>query len=194
VCYNRVCTTNLWFSQDLLPLLPDFTEIDFFKDEICASLEGCGHRISALKTEMEELAETADSTVKELESMKNRAYCMNSQHQRCEYCVDPLFGKQFYLFPCSHGFHAQCLLKRAPLHLQPAQLSAVRGIEDVLKGLSGRVKDADNRARAQQESLQLELDGYIAADCPLCGFVMIRSLGVSLVAEEDIAEAKSWDL
>ncbi len=128
--------------------------------------------------------------------MKNRAYSMTSQHQRCEYCVDPLFGKQFYLFPCSHGFHSHCLLRRAPQHLQPSQLSAVRGIEDSLRGLSGRVKDSDNRARAQQEALQLELDGYIAADCPLCGFVMIRSLEVSLVAPEDgdYHDIKSWDL
>lgn len=126
--------------------------------------------------------------------MKNRAYSMTSQNQRCEYCVDPLFGKQFYLFPCSHGFHSQCLLRRAPQHLQPAQWTVVKGIEDALKSLAGRVKDADNRARAQQEALQLELDGYIAADCPLCGFVMIQSLGQSLISGEDAMEAKSWEL
>lgn len=146
---------------------------------------------------MEELAETADSTVRELESMKNRAYSMGSHHQRCEYCPEPLFAKQqaFYLFPCSHGFHCQCLLRRAPQHLRPAQLSAVLGIEEALKSLAGRVKDSDTRARAQQEALQLELDGYIAADCPLCGFVMIQSLGQSLIGgEEDAAEAKSWEL
>lgn len=46
----------------------------------------------------------------------------------------------------------------------------------------------------QLEQLQNELDNYIAADCPLCGNYMIRSLGVSLISEQESIEAKSWDL
>jgi len=41
--------------EDLLPFLPDFTEIDFFKDEICSTLNDYGARIEHLKTEMNEL-------------------------------------------------------------------------------------------------------------------------------------------
>jgi hypothetical protein len=36
------------------------------------------------------------------------------------------------------------------------------------------------------------LDGYIAGDCPLCGFVMLDSLAQSLIDEEASAEAQSW--
>ena len=46
----------------------------------------------------------------------------------------------------------------------------------------------------QVEALQLELDGYIAADCPLCGYVMIRSLSMPLITPEDSEEAKAWAL
>lgn len=128
---------------------------------------------------MDELALSAESSTKELESMKNRAHSLGSPFQRCEYCNETLlyYGRvhqnhhthgttggagvqqqqQFYLFPCSHGFHAPCLLKRAPQHLDPAQLEAVRGIEEMLRGLGGRVKDKDNRARAQLEALQAEV-------------------------------------
>ena len=81
---------------------------------------------------MEELADSAESTMKELDSMKNRAYSTVSQFQTCEYCGDSVTARQFYLFPCSHGFHSKCLLKRAPQHFEPAKLSAVRGIEDML--------------------------------------------------------------
>ena len=66
----------------------------------------------------------------ELESMKNRAYSMGSPHQQCEFCAEPLFGsRQFYLFPCSHGFHAHCLLQHVPKQLNPAQRAAVQGVE-----------------------------------------------------------------
>jgi DNA-binding IscR family transcriptional regulator len=202
--------------DDLLPHLPNFTEIDLFKDEICHTLEQCGSKVLALKAEMEELAESTESTVKELESMKNRAYTLSSCHQTCEYCKDSLLGAntQFYLFPCSHGFHSSCLLKRAPRHLDPSQLAAVRALEDELSTLGGgrllsvhgvgatvvprRMDVSDHRTRARIEAVQAQLDGYIAGDCPLCGYSMVRSVSLSLISSgpgsKDAAEAKAWEL
>ena len=114
---------------------------------------------------MEELADSAESTMKELDSMKNRAYSTVSQFQTCEYCGDSVTGRQFYLFPCSHGFHSNCLLKKAAQHLEPAQLSAVRGIEDMLcqpalaavvrsqqkNGGAGRGNESQSDARARAQ-------------------------------------------
>ena len=60
--------------------------------------------------------------------------------------------------------------------------------------MAARATDADKRALAQQEYLQNELDGYVAADCPLCGYLMIASLAQPLITEYDIEEAKSWSL
>eukprot|EP01038_Epipyxis_sp_PR26KG_P012525 gene12525-16800_t len=180
--------------DDLLPHLPDFTEIDLFKEEICQTLEQVGSKISNLKSQMDELAESANSTVTELENMKNKAYSVSSQYQKCEHCSEVLFGKQFYLFPCSHGFHSHCLLKKVSQHLDSGSLNTIYSIQDMLRGLSGRVKDSDNRARAQQEALQTELDGYIAADCPLCGYMMINSINIALIGDNEAVEAKSWEL
>jgi hypothetical protein len=54
--------------------------------------------------------------------------------------------------------------------------------------------------------LQIELDGYIAADCPLCGFLMIKSIAMPLTLnsnvsssgnnnnDEDAEEVKNWEL
>lgn len=183
--------------EDLLPHLPDFTEIDLFKDEICRTLNDYGARIDHLKSEMNELSESAESINHELESMKRRGYSLTAQ-QRCEYCTLPLFGKQFYLFPCSHGFHADCLLKRIHRHVDAGQVQHIRALEEQLKLSANRTKDAsDKRALALVEYLQAELDGCIAADCPLCGFAMIRSLGVPLIdltLANDIDELKGWEL
>ena len=74
-----------------------------------------------LKGQMRELAESADSTLAELEGMKSRAHSTATQQTRCEYCAEALLGKAFYLFPCSHGFHCQCLVQRCSQHLSPAQ-------------------------------------------------------------------------
>lgn len=51
------------FHQDLLPLLPDFTEIDLFKTEICASLEESSDRIGLVREDMTRLALSVDNTV-----------------------------------------------------------------------------------------------------------------------------------
>lgn len=60
--------------EHLLPHLPEFTEIDLFKDEICRTLEDCSARIDHLKSEMKELSDTAEGIAKELEGMKKRGY------------------------------------------------------------------------------------------------------------------------
>ena len=61
----------------------------------------------------------------------------------------------------------------------------MQGVEELLRSLAGKGKDLslDRRAKAQQEALQMELDGYIAADCPLCGYVMVQSLALPLVSD-----------
>ena len=70
----------------------------------------------------------------------------------------------------------------------------IKNLEEQLRLVSARAKDNDKRALAQQEFLQNELDGFIAADCPLCGFVMIASLSQPLITEEDETEMASWKL
>lgn len=107
--------------EDLLPFLPDFTQLDNFKDEICRTLEAYGNRIESLQTEMEELTErcvlptsialcarcglrsfahsllclrcSAAGLDKELQSMKQRAYGMSGS-ARCDCCSDGLFSRQ----------------------------------------------------------------------------------------------------
>jgi len=48
----------------LLPILPDFTEIEFLKDEVCQSLEACEERIQTIKMDMSALCESIESTSK----------------------------------------------------------------------------------------------------------------------------------
>ncbi len=179
----------------MLPMLPDFTEIDLFKTEICSSLQASSDRIHVVREDMMRLAESVDHTVQELEAMKNRCYTLSSNYHRCETCHDLLLGKQFYLFPCSHGFHCDCLIQQAPRILSPAQYQAFAVLADAMKTLtSGRGKEFDHRTRMQVENIQAEMDNYVAADCPLCGYAMIQSLSSALIDEEAATEAKTWEL
>lgn len=126
--------------------------------------------------------------------MKNRAYSTVSNLQRCEYCLDLLLRGQFYLFPCSHGFHSSCLMDHAPQTLEPSQAQQLHMLMESMQSLAVRAKDSDSRARSALESLQAEVDGLIAADCPLCGYSMINAVSCSLIPAEESKEAASWKL
>lgn len=190
--------------EDILQHLPDFTEIDHFKEEICHTLEDYAARIEALKSEMDELSLSAETIDKELSGVTTRGFAMRS-HQRCEVCSEALQGitaqlEQFYLFPCGHGYHEACLLRRAEEYLEHAsEVQQVRSLQEQISAVSTRAKDADKRSMVQLEHLQAEMDGLIAADCPLCGDYMIRSTGISLLSSAGdpsglLEEAKSWEL
>lgn len=51
------------FAQDLLPHLPNFTEMELFQEDICQTLQHCGDNIQLLKNQMRELADTAETTM-----------------------------------------------------------------------------------------------------------------------------------
>lgn len=186
--------------EDLLPLMPDFMEFGLVRDELCRTLECSSARVEEAIASMAELADSAEAIVRELDETKNRGYTLSSM-QRCEICEAPLFNTShhFYVFPCSHGMHSECLLHLAPELLSSGKggLEHVHTIVEQMRLLAPRAQhDNDKRAQTQMELLQAELDAYIAADCPLCGYIMIRSIGEPLISDsaEDKEEAKSWIL
>lgn len=119
-------------------------------------------------------------------------------NQRCEYCESPAFARPFYLFPCAHAFHCDCVMLRVhadPTLLDAAQRATVSKVEDQIASLRSKLsQDTDKRAQIQLEYLQSELDGFVGADCPLCGFAMVRSIGQSLLSSETDEEVTSWML
>lgn len=95
--------------EDLIPFFPDFVVIDDFKEEICATLESYSRSISALDSEMDASAATAESIKNDIKQLNNR-YAIVEPGERCRVCGLPLLSRQFFVFPsCQHGFHSDCL-------------------------------------------------------------------------------------
>ncbi|KAG6911537.1 hypothetical protein DXG01_011839 [Tephrocybe rancida] len=106
--------TDLLKIEDILPFFPDFVVIDDFKEEIAHALEGYSNHIETLKTEMNEATQTAESIKQDIIALKNRFVTIDAGEQ-CSVCSHLLLSRQFYVFPCRHSFHADCLIG---LHLQ----------------------------------------------------------------------------
>ena len=169
--------------EDLIPFFPDFVVIDDFKDEICAALESYSRHIDALKSEMDQSANTAASIKSDIRALDHR-YAIVEPGERCYICRLPLLARQFFVFPCQHGFHSECLGKKV---LEQAGLTQ-RGRIRELQASLGRGRGGERREREVRE-----LDGLVAGACALCGDVAIRRVEEPFVGEGEEA-GEEWAL
>lgn len=102
-------STELVKIEDILPFFPDFVIIDDFKTEICAALEDYSAHIDALKEEMNEATASAESIKRDIAALSTR-FVTVEQDEKCAKCAAALLLRQFYVFPCQHSFHADCLI------------------------------------------------------------------------------------
>jgi vacuolar protein sorting-associated protein 18 len=102
----KVC--DLLRIEDLLPFFSDFQKIDHFKDVICDSLKEYNQKIQEQKKKMEECADAAEKVRSSIQSFRNRSVTICA-HDKCSSCDKLLLLKPFFLFPCSHKFHNDCL-------------------------------------------------------------------------------------
>ena len=167
--------------EDLIPLFPDFVVIDDFKEEICKALEDYSRHIDDLKQEMDVSQHTSEQIKAEIAALDNR-YAIVEPGERCWICTLPVLSRQFFVFPCQHAFHSDCLGKRV---LESSGIGKRKRLKDlqteVNQGLS---------VGPQRQKLVQELDGLVAEQCVLCGDLGIKQIDESFVKETD--NAQEW--
>eukprot|EP01113_Clastostelium_recurvatum_P023090 TRINITY_DN2761_c0_g1_i3.p1 TRINITY_DN2761_c0_g1~~TRINITY_DN2761_c0_g1_i3.p1 ORF type:complete len:987 (-),score=308.24 TRINITY_DN2761_c0_g1_i3:8-2968(-) len=205
--------TDLLQIEDVLPFFPDFVLIDDFKEEICKSLEDYNRHIDELKTEMDEATHSADLIRLDIKDLRNKYGYVGAQ-QRCEVCHYGVLTRSFYLFPCQHVFHADCLVaeilpllnaplrvrvrdiqnKLATLQYESTTTRSAPAREDSEGGSSSSSSSSSTSMSASTpaERLKGELDTLVASECPLCGDIMLRSIDKPFVAPDEIDAKRSW--
>ncbi|KAJ7630800.1 Pep3/Vps18/deep orange family-domain-containing protein [Roridomyces roridus] len=123
--------TDLLKIEDVLPFFPDFVVIDDFKEEITNALEGYSTQINGLKSKMDEATRTADSIKKDITALRNRFVTVDAGEQ-CSVCSHLLLTRQFYVFPCRHTFHADCLIGLAKEYLPQHALRRILALQNEL--------------------------------------------------------------
>ncbi|EJD55563.1 hypothetical protein AURDEDRAFT_179299 [Auricularia subglabra TFB-10046 SS5] len=113
--------TDLLKIEDILPFFPDFVVIDDFKDEICTALEGYAAHIDKLRAAMDDATAGADAIKRDIDALSARCVSVDAG-ERCAKCAYPLLTRQFYVFPCQHSFHADCLIALNKEYMPPATL------------------------------------------------------------------------
>ncbi|KAG5968152.1 hypothetical protein E4U58_001969 [Claviceps cyperi] len=165
--------------EDLIPFFPDFIVIDDFKEEICQALEDYSRSIDGLKRDMDESAQTASNIKMDIAALDHR-YAIVEPGEKCYVCGLPLLSRQFFVFPCQHAFHSDCMGRRV---LEQAGYGLSKRIEQLQAQIH---KGLANGAR--REAVVRELDALIASACILCSDFAIKRIDEPFITADDNAD------
>ncbi|XP_055383073.1 vacuolar protein sorting-associated protein 18 homolog isoform X2 [Condylostylus longicornis] len=183
--------------EDILPFFNDFTKIDDFKTAICNALKEYNLRIQELQHDMDEAGKAAERVSGELQSLRNQSVIVSVKDQ-CEICEILILMRPFYLFPCGHKFHSDCLEKQIIPYLNPEENRKLSLLKSQLENLSTTViltnqptGNSDSQYNQQiqnnsREKIKMQIEDILAADCLFCG-VMIDFIGKPFIEDDD------WD-
>nr|XP_016493756.1 PREDICTED: vacuolar protein sorting-associated protein 18 homolog [Nicotiana tabacum] len=211
-------TDGLLKIEDILPFFPDFALIDDFKEAICSSLEDYNEQIEKLKQEMNDATRGADNIRNDISALAQR-YTVIDWDEQCGVCrrkilnvggdyrmtrgymvVGPM--APFYVFPCGHAFHAQCLIAHVTRCTNQAQAEYILDLQKQLTLLCAESKNVSNGGLSEEplvsvtpmHKIRSQLDDAVASDCPFCGDLMIQEISLPFIPPEEAEESESWEI
>ncbi|KAK4784040.1 hypothetical protein SAY86_018408 [Trapa natans] len=211
-------TDGLLKIEDILPFFPDFALIDDFKEAICSSLEDYNNQIEQLKQEMNDATHGADNIRNDIGALAQR-YAIIDRDEDCGVCrrkILTVSGEYwmtrgytaagpmapFYIFPCGHTFHAQCLIAHVTRCTTESQAEQILDLQKQLTLLgsearrdqNGSLNEESTTSTATADKLRSQLDDAIASECPFCGDLMIREISLPFVSPEEALQVTSWEI
>ncbi|KAL0813162.1 hypothetical protein Bca101_069605 [Brassica carinata] len=211
-------TDGLLKIEDILPFFPDFALIDDFKEAICSSLEDYNKQIEQLKEEMNDATRGADNIRNDISALTQR-YAVIDREEECGVCKRKILTMTgdfrmaqgysssgplapFYVFPCGHSFHAQCLITHVTSCAHEEQAEHILDLQKQLtllgsetrRDMNGNRSDEPITSTTTADKLRSELDDAIASECPFCGELMINEITLPFIKPEETRHTASWDL
>lgn len=212
-------TDGLLKIEDILPFFPDFALIDDFKEAICSSLEDYNKQIEQLKEEMNDATHGADNIRNDISALAQRCTVID-RDEECGVCRRKILttGREFsmgrgytsvgqmspfYVFPCGHAFHAQCLIAHVTRCTVESHAEYILDLQKQLTMISGEARRESNGTLSSEESipsmttvdkLRSQLDDAIASECPFCGDLMIREISLPFILPDEEQHVASWEI
>jgi vacuolar protein sorting-associated protein 18 len=172
------CGPDVLSIEDVLPFLPDFAQIDQIKDEICEALTSYSSKIEGYLREMNDCDQVCNDLREEISRLRKHHMRVKAD-ARCAFTNKPVLsaGEPFYAFPSGYVVLASALKYEVLPYLTDSQQKRVEELERLIKA-GGSEKPT--------QALQSELDGILAAECPLTGSIMVDSIDKPFVLNENL--------
>ncbi|XP_043280093.1 vacuolar protein sorting-associated protein 18 homolog isoform X2 [Venturia canescens] len=173
--------------EDILPFFSDFVTIDHFKDAICNSLQEYNQHIQDLKEEMEEATKAAKLIRKEIQAFRTRCSFIHVR-DTCNACDVQLLLRPFYVFPCGHKLHSDCLVAALTPMMSNEQQNRLAQLQSQLMAVSKKPEEPSiggSTSLATKEQIKADIDELVASECLYCGDLMIESIDKPFIEEEN---------
>ena len=127
---------------------------------------------------MDESTHTASHIRSDIIALDQR-YAIVEPGERCYMCQYPLLSRQFFVFPCQHAFHSDCLTAEVVAGGGVGQSRKIRELKEEIEHARGK------RREAKVE----EFDALVAAECVLCSEFAIKKIDEPFVSlADDLAD------
>jgi len=97
--------------DDLLPLFPEDAKVEDMKKHLCECLDQYNQKILDLKQQLAEHSKSAEELRKKQRKQRHKHITITPT-QECDLCGTSIFKKEFYVFPCLHAFHRDCIYRQ----------------------------------------------------------------------------------
>lgn len=137
---------------------------------------------------MEEASKSAEVILQKVAAFKHR-YSVIKSSDTCSLCELQLLLRPFYIFPCGHYFHSDCLTNEL-LPLLPIEVrNQLLDLQKRLNPLSSVSQGGENK-----ESIKNSIDNIVANECYFCGDYMIESIDKPFIHESEYGRVmKEWE-
>ena len=184
--------------EDLLPYFDEQDSISNFKDDICKTLAAYKQKIEELNGELNESKNSSEQVKKELKTIKER-YIEIEGMQPCEICSRAVMKTAFYVYPCSHAYHRECLLELIMPQLRKKDSIRYSKISAALEEIAekeGRLPVKKNSKPVEESKLSIrelyrKLNQLLAPQCYFCSGSFIETVKDDIIDEDDV-EARLW--
>lgn len=182
------CGPDILSIEDVLPFLPDVAQIDEFKDEICLALTSYSSRIEDFLKDMNEYDVTCNGLRDEIRQLCEYTSEMKID-AKCAFTEKSVVKENapFYVFPSGFVALESALREEVIPYLNEDQKNLLSSIDKEMLDLQKKLENlpSDNNDEMKMEDkeiefrineLQYQMDGLIAAECPLTGSIMVESI------------------
>ena len=183
--------------EDLLPYFEEQEPISNFKEEICKALSGYKKTIDDLNEELRESKTSASQVKGELKVIQSR-YIEIDGMQPCEVCNRPIMKKSFFVYPCTHAYHKDCLLEmmipilKSKDHSKASRIKHVLNLISVKEGATPKKSKKNEESKETIEELNEKLDKILAPLCYFCSPQFIESVKDELIENKE--EEEQWSI